>query len=1037
MLINKMKYFCQNKLFKLQISMKKIIRFKVLILCLLVFHELMFGIQVFGQKTTITGKVTESSTNNPLPGVTVLEKGTSNGTTTNTEGNFSITVNNESVLIFSFIGFSSQEISVKGKTKIDMSLSQKLLDLEEVIVTGYGTQKKADLTGAVSVVKMSDVTSNSTANIMATLPGRLPGVTISIDGTPGGGNASALIRGVTTINSSGPLYVIDGIQTRSDISTLLNSNDVESIQVLKDAASASIYGVQAANGVIIITTKKAVKNQTRVDFDVLFTTERFHTGIKMLNTEQWGETYWTAYKNDGVKPNHVLYGNGNVPVIPEFIDAPKNTIQSGNTNWANEIYKPSFLQNYNLTLSKGSENGSSTLSFNYYDEDGLVKYTNFTRFNIRYGSSYSFLKNRFRVGESLNLSSWTSIGQPGGIEELVIAQHPIIPVYDIYGGYAGPTSGIGDKPNPVRLVDQQKTNRSNYFRTFGNIYTEIEPFKNFVLRSSIGINYQNSMNSNFEPKWKEGDRVVDLNALNSSASLSRDWVFSNTLTYDIKFKNHSINALIGTEAKQYMSESLSGRREDYLIESLDYRYLSTGNGSQTNSGSGSLNTYVSYFGKVNYSFLDRYLLSGTIRRDLSSRFGKNNRGGTFPAMSVGWRISKEGFMKNINSISDLKLRASWGQNGNDQISSNATYTIYGTNLTNGGYDINGSNQGVISTGIIRNSTGNADVKWEITTQTNLGIDMTLFKDHLSMTVDYFIKNTEGMLISVPYAAVIGEGGNMSSNGASMQNKGLEGLLTWRDNLDLGLHYEVTLTGSHYSNLITYLPQAIYYTWGGGDGISNSIVGQPYGSWFGYVTNGLYRTQNDIESDIKQVGYGLGRIRYEDLNHDKIINTWDRTWLGSNNPKFEGGLNVAINYKSFDMSFYLRGMKRDAYNNSRFYTDFFQLWTGNHSVRLLDAWNSTDHINSNIPALTALNSNTEDRTSTYFIEDGSFVKMKSLIIGYTLPKEMLTRVNIRSMRVFIQGEDLFTITKYTGADPEGLGYSFPLPRKYTFGINVGF
>lgn len=1003
---------------------------------LLIVFSLCFNTQIFGQKGTISGKVTESDAKIALAGVTVLEKGTTNGTLTDANGNFSIIVDNKSILVFSFIGFESQEVPVSGKTTFDITLTKKVLVLEEVVVTGYQTQRKSDLTGAVSVVKMKDVLSIPSGNIMSTLVGRLPGVSISTDGTPGGVNASTLIRGVTTINSSGPLYVIDGIQTRSGISTLLNSSDVESIQVLKDAASASIYGVQAANGVIIITTKKAAKGQTKIDFDVQYTMQKFHTGIKMLNTQQWGETYWTAYNNDGVKPNHPLYGNGPTPVIPEFIDAAK-TIRSADTYWPDEVYKTSLLQNYNLSFSRGTENGASTLSLNYYGQDGLVKYTNFNRFNLRYGSDYNFLKNKVRIGENFNVSNWTTITQPGGIEELVIAQHPIIPVYDIFGGYAGPTQGIGDKPNPVRLIDQQKTNRSNYIRVFGNIYGEIEPIKNLIFRSNLGINYQNSMTSTFEPKWKEGDRIVDKNALNSNAGFSRDWVFSNTLTYDLKIKDHSLNILAGMESKQYMSESMSGRRENYLLEDLDYRYLSAGDGAQTNSGSGSLSTYYSLFGKLNYSFKERYLFSATVRRDASSRFGSNNRAGIFPAASVGWRISKENFMSNIPAISDLKLRASWGQNGNDQINSDATYTLYSTNIITGGYDLAGANQGVIYSGLVRSRTGNPDIKWEITTQTNIGLDLGLLENKLTMTLDYYIKNTTDMLITLPYLAVIGEGGNMSSNGASMRNKGFEGLLTWRSDISMGLHYEITLSGSANKNVITYLPADIYYTWGGGNGIDKSIVGKPYGSWFGYRANGLFRTQQDMESGVRQAGYGLGRIRYMDLNGDKIINTYDRDWLGSDSPKFEGGLNVALSYKSFDLNFFLNGMVRDAWNNSKFYTDFFQLWTGNHGSRLLDAWNSTTNLNSDIPALTAVNTNNEDRSSTYYIENGSFVKMKNFVIGYTLPKELINRLKIRSLRVYLQGQDLFTLTRYTGADPEGLGYSYPLPRTFTFGFNIGF
>jgi hypothetical protein len=394
-------------------------------------------------------------------------------------------------------------------------------------------------------------------------------------------------------------------------------------------------------------------------------------------------------------------------------------------------------------------------------------------------------------------------------------------------------------------------------------------------------------------------------------------------------------------------------------------------------------------------------------------------------------------MKSASAISDLKLRASWGQNGNDLMDNEATYTKYVINLNTAGYDISGVNQGVIPTGVVKDRSGNSDIKWEITTQTNFGIDLSLLDNRLNLTLDYYLKETDDMLIDRPYIAVIGEGGYMAYNGASMKNNGFEGVVNWRNRVGRDFSYDVTFTASAYKNEITSLPEDIYYTWGGGNGIDKSIVGQPYGSWMGYKTDGLYRTEADLNDGINQPGEGLGRVRYVDTNDDKVIDNKDRTWLGSDQPKFIGGLNVAMTYKSFDFSFFFTGMIRDAWNNSRFYTDFFQLWTGNHSTRLLKAWNTDENFSSDIPALTAVNLNDEGRGSEYFIEDGSYVKLKNLVVGYTLPKQLSGRLKMRNMRVYLQAQDLFTLTKYTGADPEGLGYTYPLPRTVTFGMNIGF
>lgn len=985
---------------------------------------------------TVNGTVTDNK-GETIIGAGVLLKGTRTGTSTDNQGHFSLSISgNNPVLVISYLGFVTQEIPVNNRTKIDIAMEPDSKNLDEVVVTGYQTQRKKDLTGAVSVVNMKDVENIPTGNIISTLQGRVPGVNVTNNGTPGGVGTGIGIRGITTINNGSPLYVIDGVQTRDNIGTLLNPSDVESIQILKDAASASIYGTQAANGVIIITTKRGKKDQLTVDFDAQLTTQSYHNSIKMLNAQQWGETYWTAYKNDGVKPSHDLYGNGDAPVIPEFIDQ-KKTIRSGDTNWADEVYKTAILQSYNLTVAKGSKNGSSAFSLNYFDQDGLIKYTNFNRINGRLNSDYNFLNNRLRIGQNLNLSKWNEKLKPAGIEELTIAQHPIIPVYDIYGGYAGPTQGIGDKPNPIRLLDQIKDNRNDQWRIFGNMYIEAEPIKNLVLRSNFSINYRNGVGSTFEPKWKEGDRTVDKNILNSSSDYNRDWIWSNTANYSITVDKHNINALAGIESKESINESLGARRENFIIEALDYRYISAGDGAQTNSGIASRTATNSVFAKLNYAYNDRYLLSGTIRRDASSRFGKNNNAAVFPAVSAGWRVSEEAFMKDQSLISDLKLRASWGQNGNDLLDNEATYTKYSTNLNMAGYDISGINRGTIPNGIIKDRTGNPNIKWEVTTQTNFGLDLAMLKNRLNLTLDYYIKKTDDMLIDRPYIGIIGEGGAMAYNGASLSNKGFEAILNWRDDIGKDFNYSLTFTATAYKNKVTSVPDDIYYTYGGGNGQDKTIVGQPLGSWLGFRTNGIYRTAEELNDGIDKPGKGLGRIRYVDTNGDHLINDKDMEWLGSDQPKFIGGLNVALGYKAFDFSFFVNGMVRDAYNNSKFYTDFFQLWTGNHSNRLLEAWNPTSNFNSDIPALTAVNSNDEARTSEYFIENGSYLKLKNVQLGYTLPKGLADKLKLRNLRMYVQGQDLFTITKYKGADPEGLGYPYPLPRTFTLGLNFGF
>lgn len=1005
----------------------------------------------FSQNNVVTGVVTAADDGLALIGVSVVEKGTSNGTTTDIDGKYQINLKNGTgILVFSMIGMEAQEKTVKNGDIVNVVLSEDRHLLDEVVVTGYTTERKVDITGSVSVVKMKDISNIPTGNVLSSLQGRVPGVNITTDGTPGGMNTSTLIRGTTTINDSSPLYIIDGVMARDNIASILSSNDVESIQVLKDAASASIYGAQAANGVIIITTKRAKKGEIKVDFDMSLTAQTFSTGIDLLNTQQWGDTYWQAYKYSyGTTPSSAVYGSGETAVPQEYYyNTDKLKIRTADTDWAKEIYSTALMQNYNVTLSKGADNGSTSLTLNYMDQNGLIRNSDFKRLNTRLTSDYSFLNNRLRIGESISVNRWTRHYNPSGIEEEVIAQHPAIPVYDENGGYAGGYVDIlGDKPNMVRLTDNEKNNRHTYWRIFGNAYIEIEPIKNLVFKSNLGVNYYNAFNSEFVPSWQEGSRTVNTNELTVSNAYEYKWVSSNTAAYNFTIDKHSTSFLLGFEAKKDYSESLQGYGTGLAIEDKNYLYLDAVTAGQMVGNNASTYAMLSGFGRINYSYDSKYLLTGTLRRDASSRFGSKKNYGYFPSISGGWRISSEPFMTGTTDwLSDLKLRMSWGINGNDMIDNEATYTKYIVSLSGASYNINGDGT-TLSPGAYKVISGNSALKWEQTTQTNLGIDASFLNNRLGFTLDYFNKDTKDMLIKRDYIAVIGEGGYYWYNGISMNNKGLETTISWRDEIR-DFKYDISLNLSYYKNKVTDLPSDIYYTYGGGNGTDKTIVGQSFGSWMGYKTDGLFRTQEEVDEynskyDVQMGKPGIGRIRYIDVNGDGKINTADQTWLGYDSPKLIGGLNIGASYKGFDISVFLNGMIRDAWNNSKYYTDFFQLWTGNHSTRLLNAleawkgYEQTGTYSSDIPALTADNNNNEDRSSDYYIEDGSYIKLKSLTLGYTFPNKLMNKLRVRNARIYLQSQNLFTITKYKGADPEGLGYTYPLPKTYTLGLSFGF
>lgn len=515
---------------------------------------------LWGQNITVKGNVTSKTDGQPIIGASVVQNDSkSTGTITDLDGNFTISVPKNASLAISYIGYKEVIIAAKPSLKIVMEEDSKMID--EVVVTGYMAEKKASLTGSVAVVKMKEVADIPTGNVMSGLQGRVAGMNVTTDGKPGGGNTDTKLRGITTINNSSPLYVIDGIQTHDNVASIISSNDVESIQVLKDAASAAIYGAQAANGVIIITTKRAKEGDVKVSFDMSLTAQTFAGGVDMLDAYQWGDVYWQAYKNTyGTHPNSVVYGNGEKAQLQEYyFDQNGVKIKSGNTDWAKEIFGTALMQNYNLSLSKGFKDGNVALTINYMNQDGLCRNTDYERFNSRLASNFRFVDGKVRVGESISVNHWLEHLNPSGIEELVIAQHPAIPVYDENGGYAGGYVDIlGDKPNAVRLTDNEADNRHKSWRIFGSAYLEVEPIKKLVLKSQFGLNYTTGFNSTFVPKWSEADRKVDINELTVRQDNSVQWVWSNTANYSIELGKNNISAVIGTEAKKENGEHLQG-----------------------------------------------------------------------------------------------------------------------------------------------------------------------------------------------------------------------------------------------------------------------------------------------------------------------------------------------------------------------------------------------------------------------------------------------------------------------------------------------
>ncbi|GAB3978385.1 TonB-dependent receptor [Spirosoma terrae] len=1058
---------------------------------------------MFAQDRKITGRVLDGNDNNPLPGANVVVKGTQTGMVTDATGQFSLNVApGRDVLTISAIGYTSQDVTIGSRTTLTITLVPDIKTLSEVVVTGYGAQAKRDITGAVATVDSKQLLSVPSTNVGQALQGRVAGVQVGNENSPGGG-VMVRIRGFGTINDNSPLYVVDGVPTKGNLNTL-NLNDVESMQILKDASAASIYGSRAGNGVVIITTKKGKAGKPKFTYDMYYGSQRHGKLLDMLNTQEYANLIWESRKNSGVvgangNPIHSQFGNGATPVIPDYIlpsgameGDPRvaqnadgtyknynNDINSPNfllitkankigTNWMEEIFQTAPIQNHQIGVSGGGENGRYAMSLNYFNQDGIMKYTGYKRYSLRSNTEFNITK-RIRAGQNFQIAYGERIGQPNGNNaesnpiSFAYRIQPIIPVYDVAGNFAGTRGGDLDNAfNPMADLYRNKDNVQKEIRLFGNAFAEVDILPNLTARTSFGIDYNLFNYRNYSIRNIEASEARGSNSLQTSNNYEWTWTWYNTLTYNVNLGDrHRFNIIAGTESIKSYYEFFDASRTNFAVDDVENRYLSAGTGVQTNNGGASNWRLASEFAKVNYALDDKYLLDLTIRRDRSSRFAPEFRSAIFPAASAGWRISKENFFKTTTFIDDLKIRAGYGQTGNQEIGNYNSFTQFSTNPITSFYDINGTRTSAVP-GYELTQFGNAKAKWETTTSLNIGFDATLLKNRLNVAFDWYTRTTSDMLFPVQAPLTQGVATVPFQNIGSMRNRGVDLMVNYNDKIgNSGFTYSIGANFSTYRNVVTKTngdPSTQYFGIND-ERIQNFVVTQqnyPIASFFGYTVDGIFQSNEEAKAHPVQFGNAAaenvaGRFKFRDVNGDGVINSGDLSIIGNPHPNFSYGVNVSLNYKNFGLTLFGQGVEGNKiFNYTKYWTDF-PTFGGNRSTRMLyQSWRpgSTDAI---LPQLRS-SDQVSILPSTYYLESGSYFRMKNIQLTYQLPQALLSRLKLGSTSIYIQGQNLFTVTKYSGMDPEvnlraysagndrqiGVdGGSYPVAKTILVGLNLSF
>ena len=983
-----------------------------------------------------------------MPGATIRVKGTSLGTITDISGEFSLQVpSSESVLVISFIGFIDQEIRVGNQESIEVTLKQDVKALEEVIVVGYGTQRKKDLSSSIEVVNVDQLKSNPQLSLNESLQGLTPGVTVTGSGGAPGRNPKINIRGIASINNVQPLYVVDGVPLAS--ADNLNPNDIESIQVLKDAASAAIYGSRGANGVIVVTTKKGTEGKTSINFDMYTGVQQVAKKMDVMNAEEYAQyarnLYDVSNRFNRELPNRVK----------DYELSPDST---ANTDWQDALFRRAKVQNYNLSIGGGSENGSYMFSLGYLDQEGTIINTNFKRYTARINSELN--KGNFRFGESIGFrySEVRPEQRPGGKSLLESAQSstPLMPIYnpDVLGGFQGPDKNEDGHDVGNAIANQSLTDQLNSsYGVTGSAYGSYEILNGLIYKLNFGLDYEYQNNIRNELPFNlagAGSKVE--RSVREENRIRTQLLVEHTLNYQKMIGKHSFSVLAG-----YTEQKNRGRN----VETNYIGYLSDEGTSASGAlkpptvlgGSQSVFGLTSYLGRVTYNYADKYFLTSNFRADGSSKFDVNNRWGYFSSLSGAWQISEENFFNNVPVISNLKLRASYGEVGNQ--SPLGTFQYEATLGNGANYDF--GNDGIVDVGIVENRFPSVGIRWETNVMKGMGVDIGLWDGMIDVTAEVYIRETNDMLTQVPLPLSTGNAQNSPVvNNGKVENKGFELNMGYNTSFN-EFNFRADFNISTFRNKVTFIQNNSEFITGTQrfDAASITKVGEPIGSFYGYKVEGIYQTQTEIDEHLTagdNSSIAPGDVKYKDINDDGVIDKEDFVNLGNPWPELVYALNLSMDYKSFDLRIFFQGIAgNEVFNQNIRYIETYNTYA-NQSPKALNAW-TPENTNTDVPRIVPfLNYNTLQ--SERLVEDGSYLRLKNVTLGYTLPDQLLNKIKgLSRLRVYLQGQNLLTFTKYTGFDPEigdrstdtlgdnlTAGFdegTYPVPRLVLVGLQVGF